>query len=614
MLKLRFKCNGYNDVILPVYKASINNFDSEYPRFNENSNNVITILENPQDELTWYKQLNPLPTYDEMVDKKRIERVYTWEKNSDVLLRVSFGIYNSSVIGGSNNQNYCIDCYIANTKKNCNTPNFGISYLTPSPCITGYAVTEKGYYCLFYDNLNKCFLSLKTKRNIIKNVQIDIGVTNFGYYGNINIEPQKHNINDVISFKDVSKQFNGQPLYSNVKIFIPDDIGKIIYTNEMNLPTKACDLYNNMFEYLEEEKTVDPNDEDKGSENNPEYDDDNGGDGDHDDTSDNIPEPSLPPLSSTSNGLTTSWKISPSQLEKLAEELWKPDLLEMIHQYFTNPLDCILALNIIPLSPNTTQGVIRLGGYNTGISSNRITNEYINFDMGSINIKRYYGSYLDYSPFTKISCILPYIGEVDINPDEVMNKVLSCSYHVNCVTGECVAYLKSDDNVFATYSGSLSKQVPIAQTDMSAIINSIVQIGATAISTATNSIGINSSNPSNSVNLDGDTINASNNLIPSPNSLMSNVMTAKLQYKHSSQLGSSSGQLAPQFAFLRIERPNLDLPSDYKSFKGYPCNKNLILSSLKGYTEIEASHLSIPSATIIEQAEIKNLLLQGVII
>ena len=357
----------------------------------------------------------------------------------------------------------------------------------------------------------------------------------------------------------------------------------------------------------------DPNDDDPGSQTGKDDDDDDeGGDGDHDDTSDTIPDPPLPSISGTSNGLITAWNISPSQLAALAKKLWSPDAWEAIKQYFTNPMDAILSLSIIPVEPKTSSGVIHLGGYNTEISSNKLNNDYIKFDCGSIAINRYYGSYLDYDPFTKISCYLPYVGEVDIDPDQVMQKTLSIKYHINCITGECVAYLLADNSVFANYSGNCAKQMPICQTDFSSIISSSLQLCSTLI-TAGASAGIGGAEKS-LFDATLESTKASESLVKAQSSLLGSVMSAKMNYKHSSQLGTGAGQLAPQFPFLTIMRPNLDLAENYKAYTGYPCNKNLLLSSVRGFTIAEAANLSVPSASLEEISEIKELLLKGVIL
>lgn len=364
----------------------------------------------------------------------------------------------------------------------------------------------------------------------------------------------------------------------------------------------------------------DPNDDDSGSQGGEGGGDgDDGGDGDHDDSTDPVPEPPIPGLSGTSNGLITAWNLSPSQLATLAQKLWSPDAWDAIKQYFTNPMGAILSLSIIPVAPKTSSGVIHLGGYNTEITANKLGTDYVNFDCGSIPINRYYGSYLDYSPFTKISCYLPYIGEVDIDPDQIMQKTLQIKYHINCITGECVALLLADGSVFANYSGNCAKQMPICQSDFSAIISSSVQLCSTLITAgaagaSAGAAAIEGGNMFTAPINGTSAIAASESLVKANSSLLGSVMSAKMNYKHSSQLGTGAGQLAPQAPFLTIIRPNLDLADNYKSFTGYPCNKNLDLSSLHGFTQVEACNLSVPSASLEEISEIKELLLKGVIL
>lgn len=357
----------------------------------------------------------------------------------------------------------------------------------------------------------------------------------------------------------------------------------------------------------------DPNDDDSGSQGGGGGGGDDGGDGDHDDTSDVIPKPPVPSISGSSNGLITAWNLSASQLESVASQLWNPDAWQAIQQYFTNPMGAILSLSIIPVKPATTSGTVHLGGYNTGISAQRLISDYVKFDCGSIPINRYYGSYLDYTPFTKISCYLPYIGEVDIDPDQVMQKTLSIEYNINCITGECVAILSANGSVFANYSGNCLKQLPICQTDMSAIIQASVQICSTLI-TAGATAGMGGAVEKSLFGATTEATKASESLVKANSSLLGSVMSAKMNYKHSSQLGTGAGQLAPQIPFLTIIRPNLDLADNYKSFTGYPCNKNLVLSSLHGFTQAEAINLSVPSASLEELSEIKELLLKGVIL
>ena len=91
-------------------------------------------------------------------------------------------------------------------------------------------------------------------------------------------------------------------------------------------------------------------------------------------------------------------------------------------------------------------------------------------------------------------------------------------------------------------------------------------------------------------------------------------MQSKYHYQHIGKIGTGAGQLAPQKPFLTIERPNLSLAEQYKSYVGYPCNKTKELSKCHGFTQIETVKLSVPSATEEEIAEILSIMTEGVII
>ena len=499
--------------------------------------------------------------------------------------------------------------------------------IQPQPSRTGEGYSEHGIHTFCYDRFNKEFITLNPKVTIIKGMERLSGY--YQDYGNkttVRVETIPYKKGDFIQYGKYAKH-SGVDMDSNYRI----EYGKHMETmitlplsnsSDFSMKTKGYDdLYtilkrasddpDNDF-HLEDGEEKDPNDDDTGSQKNPDYDEDKGGDGNHDDSSDKIPEDDIPSISGTSNGLITAWNVSPSQLASLAKELWSPNAIEAIRQYFTNPMGSILGLSIIPTSPSGSSGTIHLGGYNTGISATKITTDYKKVDLGSIPITRYYGSYLDYAPFTKISLILPYVGEIDIDPDQVMQKTLSVSYHINCVTGEFCAYVLADKDIISTQSGNCAKQLPICQTDFSSIISATIQVATTAM-TAGASLEAQAAltGLSSSVAASEKASQTNRNFAAST---LGSVLSAKPHYKHSSQLGTSSGQLGPQTPYLIITRPNLDLADNYKSFVGYPCNIHKQIGLCIGFTQIEASNLSLPSATLEEVSEIKQLLLKGVII
>lgn len=349
----------------------------------------------------------------------------------------------------------------------------------------------------------------------------------------------------------------------------------------------------------------------------PSWGDDDGGDGDFDDKDDFIDPPGLPTISGSGAALFRIFNPTEQQLYQLARKLWTKDILDIIKAYFTSPLDSIIGLSIVPVKPRTNSNSnIHLGFYDTEISAPLVDSDYVIIDCGVIPITRYYGSYLDYNPYTKIQCYLPYIGDVDVDPDEVMNTNLGILYYVNVVTGDLTALITSDGSVVYEAAGNCARQLPLSQTDYSSIINTAVSAVST-VATAVAGAGVTGAAMNEALSAGKTTeiisARATANNVGSGASLVQDVMGAKFGYRHTGSLGTGSGQLGVQKPFLTIERPNLDLADSYKAYVGYPCNKTMVLSRCVGFTKAEALKLSIPGATDDEVAEISNLLMEGVI-
>lgn len=365
-----------------------------------------------------------------------------------------------------------------------------------------------------------------------------------------------------------------------------------------------------------EREPDDPNIVDDPYDNDP-GDDDNGGDGNQDDTTDDIVPPPVPPISAVAGGLMTVYNPSGDQLRRIASQLWSPGYIEMFKQFFTSPMEAILGLSIIPVQPNVgAASNVYFGRYNTEVTAPVITSDYKIVDCGSIQISRYWGSYLDYSPYTKISAYLPYIGEVDIDPDQVMGKKLGIKYHVNVITGNVTAILTADGSVFSIASGNCARALPLSQTDYSQIISTAVAaVATTAMAVATGGASIGAAGVTGAAEATAASVAAEQVAnVKTASSLLTTAMQSKYHYQHVGKIGTGAGQLAPQKPFLTIERPNLSLAEGYKSYVGYPCNKTKELSKCYGFTQIEATKLSVPSATEEEIAEILSIMTEGVII
>lgn len=223
-----------------------------------------------------------------------------------------------------------------------------------------------------------------------------------------------------------------------------------------------------------------------------------GGGGDFSSTDDIVPLPSQPegvlnppvvPTTALGKGIIAVYNPTMSELADLGQWLygtdWADVLFNGIRDLFLKPLDSIISLHILPVKPSTMEykGTCFLGPHNTMIDMERVSNQYVDKYCGSLKIEPYWGSYLDYNPYTKISLFLPYIGSVDLNPDIVMDKTIGIRYRIDVVTGACVAYIYNYEtvegqglveSVFAEYSGSMALTLPLSGSDFSQLISGFV--------------------------------------------------------------------------------------------------------------------------------------------
>lgn len=320
-----------------------------------------------------------------------------------------------------------------------------------------------------------------------------------------------------------------------------------------------------------------------------------GGTGTFDGTGDNIDIPSLPTLSATDTGFITLFNPSMEQLKNLANYMWSSGFdIETFKKLFADPMDCILGLSIVPVAvPNGSESTVSVGNISTGISMTKAASQYVEVDCGTLNVKEYWGSYLDYDPFTKAEIYLPYIGTHPIAVDDIMNKSVHVVYHVDILSGACTAYVKCGDSVLYTFIGQCSSSIPVTGNDWTNVINGVLTIAgavgsmvATGGASAPMALGTIASTAVNSM---------------------------KPSVEKSGSMSGTGGMLAVQTPYLILTRPRQALPASQNKFTGYPSFITEKLDSLSGYTEIESVHLENIAVTESELSEIENLLKMGVL-
>lgn len=384
--------------------------------------------------------------------------------------------------------------------------------------------------------------------------------------------------------------------------------------------------------------------------------------GTFDNESDPIPDSPLPTLSAANTGFTRIYNPTLSQVQALARYLWTDEsvietIWNHVKQFFENPMEAIIGFNLVPVPvPDGGTENFALMYIDTGVSMTVAANQFVDLDCGTVELKRYYGSALDQSPYTKVSCFLPYIGTVNLNTDEVMGTTLQVKYRVDIVSGSCVAKIFVDGNCLYQYSGHCAITIPISSADFSSYVSAAISVGKLAAAAITAGAGAamaagvaeasqqtnqvvtttqvtnTARNPSTGRQITtGTTTTVQTRESPadqsstqasfsglSPQNVANTVgaiMSSKPHIEHSGSFSGNSGYLGVRRPFLIIERPNMCMPANYQALNGFPAMFTMELSTCKGFTRVQQVQLTgMGRATNPEQAEILELLKSGVVL
>ena len=270
---------------------------------------------------------------------------------------------------------------------------------------------------------------------------------------------------------------------------------------------------------------------------------------------------------------------------------------------YTNPLDGIITLHWMPVNTSSTViGSITIGNFSTSVATDVITNQYVEYSLGSLTVPEYWGNYLDYDA-TRLQLFLPYIGSVNLNPDEVMRKDLRIKYNIDLLTGTCVAIVYTyNDTIIFTGSGNMAIELPLSS----------VTFANTTSAFLSASSGLASSALMMSMAASPGALPAV--MASSAVSTAVSIMSAKPNYSKSGYVGSCAGAMSTQYAYLLISRPAQCVPQNNNEFSGYPLYSTVQLSTCSGFTKVDQINLSNCTATDNEKNMIVNILKEGVLI
>lgn len=315
---------------------------------------------------------------------------------------------------------------------------------------------------------------------------------------------------------------------------------------------------------------------------------------------------------------SVSWAMTEEEVNDLNFTFLSGDLWTNIPSWFSNPQQAIISLLKFPFSlPNISSDHISQSDQLVVIANvpmetidkqvhGRIMHHKFKtrLKICEFNIKRFFNSYLDFEPYTKIKIYMPYIGNVDLPVDYIMGKNIELFYDINYIDGSVLALIKLTQeyggHIVLTTSGSIGINIPVAKSDAQAntmsAMKSIASLGL-GIATAGATGGVGSALMTG---VQGAVSTALSN------TRQTTATMDRPSAEHTRAISSSP--------YLIYERPITNMPSNYSQIRGIATNIYKPLKEMAGFTVCKNVKLdNLTRALSSEVDEIRHILESGAI-
>lgn len=348
----------------------------------------------------------------------------------------------------------------------------------------------------------------------------------------------------------------------------------------------------------------------------------------------------FPTKSGLSSGLFSIYVMTESDLQDFASELWDTNWVDNLDKKYTMPTDLFAGLFMLPFKargnfyPNDAyQYPIKAGGVDFTAEGYTVTNRYVTFDMGCIDLKPQWDSYFDYK-YSKCMIYLPFIGEYELSMSDLLTKIenengrakiidtstrIKLVYKLDVFTGILVAQILINGSIVYEFSGSCSSELPLTwntrQAAVDATVNGIIGgallVGGVVAGVATGGVG--------------GIVTAVGAGATGIGTMAKATLNEQKQEVHSTgKMGGLIGSLGVNYPYITITTPNVVTSQDQLQMKGLPsftkakikeyASDNGMIWPNYGYLNVAYIELNGYFGTEEEKEEIVNLLKGGVII
>lgn len=301
--------------------------------------------------------------------------------------------------------------------------------------------------------------------------------------------------------------------------------------------------------------------------------------------------------SGSASALYSIYNPSQADLNNFGAWLWSNNFVDQLLKLFSSPMDAIIGLHKIYATPATGGPQnIKVGYIDSNVPSKIVTKQYTTIDCGTVNCYEYFGNVLDYNPYTNIRLYLPFIGIIDLSNSDVMRSKVNVVYHVDILTGACLAEVKitrdGGGGTLYQYAGNAATTLPISSGSYMGVVSSVSSVATRALAgfASGGALGAIASGATGILNAQG-----------------ANVV-------HSGGFSGNAGAMGCKKPYLIIERPQTETADNTAKLLGYGSNLFTKLKTCKGLTKVKGVHVDAVPATNEEKKLIEDKLLEGIVI
>lgn len=304
--------------------------------------------------------------------------------------------------------------------------------------------------------------------------------------------------------------------------------------------------------------------------------------------------PPITPVGGSSSALFSVYNPTAAEIDSLGSYLWGSSIVELLSKFLQNPIDAVISLHQIYITPTTSGSKnIRLGYLDSGVSANCVSQQYEELDCGSVFVPEYYNDARDYSPWTQVQIYLPFVGIVPLSSEDIIGSTVNVKYGIDVYTGALLASVtvtKPDGatQTLYTYEGNGAVQYPLTGANMNGIIRGT--LGA----------------------MTGGMIGGVSGALVGG---LTGALSGGATVSRSGGFGGNSGAMCYKTPYIIVTRKIPDDAFNYAHYYGLPANRTTTLINCSGYTRVKNINVdNIPNATQSEKEQIELILKSGVMI